>query len=94
MVFTFLTKRKTTVDEVNDLLRHAAASPRWTGILKVSDDQLVSSDVIGDPTPSIVDALSTRVVDGDLVTVLAWYDNEGGYIPTLIRQVRKSAENL
>ena len=94
VVFTFLTKRKTTVDEVNNILRTAAASPRWDGILKVSEDQLVSSDVIGDHTPSIVDALSTRVVDGDLVTVLAWYDNEGGYIPTLIRQVKKSAENL
>ncbi len=92
--FTLLLKRKTTVEEVNDVLRKAAALPRWDGILKVSDEQLVSSDIIGDPVPAIVDALSTRVVDGDLVNVLVWYDNEGGYIPTLVRQVQKSAEQL
>jgi len=92
--FTFLTKKKITAEEVNNIFRKAAKSKRWNGILKVSEDQLVSSDIIGESAAAIVDSQYTKVVDGDLVKVLAWYDNEWGYVTTLVTHVIKAAENL
>lgn len=77
--FTFLLKKKTTVEEVNAVFKKAAKSPRWKGIMGVSDKPLVSSDFIGQSCSSVVDLEMTRVVDGDLVKILAWYDNEWGY---------------
>jgi len=77
--FVALLKRPTTVEEINDAFRRAAATPRLKGILTVSDEPLVSMDLKGDSHSSIVDAASTMVVDGDLVKVAAWYDNEWGY---------------
>ena len=77
--FTFLLKRKTTVEEINDVFRKAAESPRWKGILGATDEPLVSSDYVGDTRSSIVDLPLTKVVDGDFVKVVAWYDNEWGY---------------
>lgn len=91
---TFVAKRKTSVEEINDILKKAAASPRWKGILKVSEDQLVSSDIIGESAASIVDLQYTKVIEGDLVKVLSWYDNEWGYGATLVEHVRKMAETL
>lgn len=88
---TFLAKRKTTPEEVNQILRDAAKTPRWQGILAVSDEQLVSSDVIGMPYGAVVDAQFTKVIDGDLVKVLSWYDNEWGYVSTLVKHVMKVA---
>ena len=88
---TFLAGRPTTKEEVNDILRKAAADSRWQGIFTVSDEALCSTDIIGDTHASIADLTSTRVVDGDLVKVLAWYDNEMGYTNTLIQHVLKSA---
>ncbi|MEK7109320.1 MAG: glyceraldehyde 3-phosphate dehydrogenase NAD-binding domain-containing protein [Patescibacteria group bacterium] len=87
---TFVTKRDTTREEVNDILRKAAASPRWQGIFTVSEEPLVSSDIIGNPYASIADLAMTRVVGGNLVKVLAWYDNEAGYTQTLLRHVKKA----
>ncbi|MCX6786512.1 MAG: type I glyceraldehyde-3-phosphate dehydrogenase [Candidatus Kaiserbacteria bacterium] len=84
---TFIAKRPTTVEEVNGALRGAAVAPRWTGIFKTTDEELVSSDVIGEPYASIADLGMTRVVDGNLVKVLAWYDNEMGYAESLVRHV-------
>ena len=92
--FTFLTKRKTSAEEVNDIFKKAAASSRWKGILKASEDQLVSSDIIGESAASVVDLQYTKVIDGDLVKVLAWYDNEWGYVTTLVTHVIKAAETL
>lgn len=92
--FTFLTKRKTTIEEVNDAFRAAAKTKRWKGVLEVSEDQLVSSDIIGMSAASMVDLQYTKVVDGDLVKVLAWYDNEWGYVTTLVTHVQKAAEAL
>jgi glyceraldehyde 3-phosphate dehydrogenase len=89
---TFVAKRPVTAEEINDILRKAAAEPRWQGILKVSDDQLVSSDILGEPYGAIVDPAFTKVVDGDLVKVLSWYDNEAGYVSTLVKHVLKAAE--
>ncbi len=76
---TFLFKRKTTVEEVNAVLKKAATNARWKGIVAVTDEELVSSDFIGNSASAIVDLPFTQVVDGDLVKVLAWYDNEWGY---------------
>ncbi len=86
---TFISKRQTSVEEVNEILRAAQGEERWRGILKVSDEQLVSSDVIGEPYAAIVDAKMTRVVGGKLVKVLSWYDNEFGYVSTLVKHVKK-----
>ena len=84
---TFVSKRPTTREEINDALRRAEADPRWKGIFKTTDEQLVSSDIIGEPFASIADLGMTRVVDGNLVKVLAWYDNEMGYTESLVRHV-------
>lgn len=85
---TFLTSRKTTVDEVNRIFIEEAASERYDGILGVTNDPLVSSDIIGDSRASVVDLDLTKVVDGDLVKVLSWYDNEWGYANQMVREAR------
>jgi glyceraldehyde 3-phosphate dehydrogenase len=84
---TFIAKRDTTAEEVNKILSDAAASARWQGIFAVSNEPLVSSDIIGSEYASIADLEMTRVV-GNLVKVLAWYDNEMGYAHTLLRHVK------
>ncbi len=92
---TFIAKRDTTAKEVNEILRGAAAAPRWSGIFAVAEDELVSSDIIGRPEGAIAELSMTRVVGsdasvgagGNLVKVLAWYDNESGYANTLLRHV-------
>ncbi len=88
---TFLASRKTSVDEVNRILTEEAGSERYAGVLGVSRDPLVSSDIIGDPRASIVDLELTKVVDGDLVKVLSWYDNEWGYANQMLREARSMA---
>ncbi|MEK7604746.1 MAG: glyceraldehyde 3-phosphate dehydrogenase NAD-binding domain-containing protein [Patescibacteria group bacterium] len=88
---TFIAKRPTSADEINEVLRAAAREPRWEGIFKTTDDELVSSDIVGEPYASIADLGMTRVVDGTLVKVLAWYDNEMGYTESLVRHVRSAA---
>jgi glyceraldehyde 3-phosphate dehydrogenase len=87
--FTFLTKKKTTVEKVNAIFKKAAKSPLMRGILGVTDEPLVSADFIGNTYSSIVDLAMTKVVDGDLVKVLAWYDNEWGYSQRLIEMVMR-----
>lgn len=88
---TFIAKRPTTREEVNDVLRGAALAPRWEGIFSATDEKLVSSDIVGEPHASIADLSMTRVVDGNLVKVLAWYDNEMGYTESLVRHVLAAA---
>src|SRR3989344_4646350 len=85
--FTFLAKRKTSVEEINDILKKAGQSPEWQGILKTTEEPLVSTDILGESFGSIVDLNFTRVVDGDLVKVLSWYDNEWGYGAMLIKHI-------
>jgi len=87
---TFIAKRPTSKDEVNDILRKAGAEPRWEGIFSTTDEELVSSDIVGEPIASIADLGMTRVVDGNLVKVLAWYDNEMGYTESLVRHAIKA----
>jgi glyceraldehyde 3-phosphate dehydrogenase len=86
---TFVAKRKTSVEEVNEVFKKAATDPRWKGILGVNADQPVSGDMICMQYASVVDLEYTKVIDGDLVKVLAWYDNEWGYVTTLVQHVLK-----
>ena len=86
---TFIAKRNTTTEEVNDILEKAAKDKRWHGIFDATKEQLVSRDIIGNPHASIADLSFTRVVGGNLVKVLAWYDNEMGYAYTLVEHVVK-----
>lgn len=84
---TFISKKNTSVEEVNSILKKAAADARWKGIFTVTEENLVSSDIKGNPHASIADLAFTKVVGGNLVKVLAWYDNEMGYTYTLVRHV-------
>jgi glyceraldehyde 3-phosphate dehydrogenase len=90
----FVTERETSVDEVNSIFREEADTDRYRGILGVTDEPWVSSDIIGDPRASVVDLEMTQVVDGDLVKVMSWYDNEWGYTAQLVRQAVEVAEKL
>lgn len=82
--FTFLLKKTVTVEQVNRVLVNASKTKRWSGIVAVTDEPLVSSDFIGNTASAIVDLSLTSVVDGDLLKVVAWYDNEWGYAHRLI----------
>ena len=85
---TFVSSRDTNEEEINRIFREAAESPRWDGILAVTDEPIVSSDVIGEPYGAIVDLSFTKVVGGNLVKVLSWYDNEFGYVATLVKHIK------
>ncbi len=85
--FTFLLEKTVTVEEVNQAFIEASQSPRYQGIVAATDEQLVSSDIIGRPESAIVDLSCTQVVDGDMLKVFAWYDNEWGYSNRLVEQV-------
>ena len=87
---TFVAKKNTTAEEVNAILKQASTEPRWQGIFTTTEEQLVSSDIIGNHHASIADLSFTRVVGGNLVKVLAWYDNEMGYTYTLVEHVVKA----
>jgi glyceraldehyde 3-phosphate dehydrogenase len=86
---TFISKKETTVEEVNKILKDAAGEARWQGIFAITEDPIVSSDIIGSLYGSIADLGLTRVVGGNLVKVCAWYDNEMGYTNTLIKHALK-----
>lgn len=81
-----LTERNTTAEEVNRILKEEARSERYQKVLGVAEDPIVSSDIIQDPRASIVDLGMTQVVDGNLVKVMSWYDNEWGYTSQMIRE--------
>lgn len=91
---TFITKRNTSVEEINGVLREAAGTDRWNKYFAVTDEPIVSTDIIGSTHASIADLGMTRVVDGNLVKVLAWYDNESGYTRALIEHVLVSGSHL
>ena len=84
----FVASQPTKTEKVNDAFRQEAATPRYEGILGVSEDPLVSADIIGDPRAAVVDLELTMVVDGTLVKVMAWYDNEWGFTHQMIREAR------
>lgn len=91
---TFVAKRDTSAEEVNEILRKASAEKRWQGVFTVTDDPIVSSDIIGNLHASIADLSFTRVVGGNLVKVFAWYDNEMGYANTLLLHVLETGKYL
>lgn len=91
---TFIASRSTSAEEVNDILRTAASSDRWENIFGVTEEEIVSSDIISNPYPSLADLSFTRVVDGNLVKVLAWYDNEAGYTNALLLHVLESGKYI
>jgi len=85
--FVIITKRKVTVEEVNEVFKQAAQNPYYQGILDVTEEELVSSDFIGNSHSAIVDLSLTAVIDGNMLKVVAWYDNEWGYSNRLVEEV-------
>lgn len=84
---TFVAKRDTDVEEINSILKEAGQEKKWGDIFTTTDEPIVSSDIIGDPYASIADLSLTKVIGGDLVKVLIWYDNEMGYAKTLVKHI-------
>lgn len=92
--FVIVTKRKVTPEEVNEAFRKAAAEPYFQGILAVTEEPLVSSDFIGNSHSAIVDLSLTDVVGGNMLKVVAWYDNEWGYSNRLVEMVADAGRLL
>lgn len=86
---TFLAERPTSAEEINNILKEEAATDRYKKVVSVSDQPLVSSDIIQSTFASVVDSEMTRVVDGDLCKIMAWYDNEWGFTNQMIRQIQE-----
>ena len=91
---TFISKKETSVEEINKILKEASGEARWQGIFTITEDPIVSSDIIGSLYGSVADLGLTKVIDKNLVKVCAWYDNEMGYTATLIKHVLKIGEYL
>lgn len=92
--FVIITKKNVTPEEVNDAFRKAAKEPFYQGILEVTDEELVSSDFIGNSHSAIVDTKLTAVVGGNMLKVVAWYDNEWGYSNRLVEVVADLGKHL
>lgn len=86
---TFLAARNTSAEEINNILSEESRTDRYKFVLAVSDEPLVSSDIIQSPFASVVDMGMTRVVGGDLVKIMVWYDNEWGFTNQMIRQIKE-----
>jgi glyceraldehyde 3-phosphate dehydrogenase len=86
---TFLASRKISAEEVNTILSEESKTDRYKSVLSISKEPLVSSDIIQSPFAAVVDSEMTRVVDGDLVKIMAWYDNEWGFTNQMIRQIQE-----
>lgn len=91
---TFIAKRNTTKEEVNEILKKASKDSRWDKLFAVTNEPLVSSDILGESHACIADLEMTRVVGGNLVKVLGWYDNEMGYTYTLVDHVVKTGQTI
>jgi glyceraldehyde 3-phosphate dehydrogenase len=92
--FTFVSNKKTSVEEINKIFITEAKKPEWKGIFTVTNRPIVSTDILKDPHGSIVDLNLTRVVGGELVKVMAWYDNEWGYVNMLLQHVLSLEKHL
>ncbi|HUC89293.1 MAG TPA: type I glyceraldehyde-3-phosphate dehydrogenase [Patescibacteria group bacterium] len=92
--FVIITKRSVTPEEVNELFKKTAAEPYYQGILDVTEEELVSSDFIGNSHSAIVDLKLTAVVGGNMLKVVAWYDNEWGYCNRLVEVVADTGRLL
>lgn len=84
---TFVSSRKTSAEEINEILEEESGQAPYKDVIQVSHDDLVSTDIIKNPHAAIVDAKMTKVVDGNLVKLMAWYDNEWGFSNQMIRQI-------
>ena len=84
---TFIAERKTSAEEINNILKEEAATDRYKKVVSVSNEPLVSTDIIQSTFASTIDMEMTRVVDGDLCKIMAWYDNEWGFTNQMIRQI-------
>lgn len=93
-IITALIEKSTTTEEVNAVLRKEAASPRWSKSVKVVEDPVVVTDIVGEPFGAILDLTLTQVLDGDMVKVFSWYDNEAGYTSTLVEHVKRVVGKL
>lgn len=93
-IMTVFVDRSTTPDEINQMFKKEVLSDRWSKTVRVTEDPIVSTDIIGEPYGAIVDLGLTSVVGGDLVNIFSWYDNEAGYTATLVEHVRKVAQHL
>lgn len=91
---TFISKRKTSVDEIKEIFKKASKEEKWQGILGVVEDPIVSSDIIGDLRAAIVDLSFIKVIDDDLVKILVWYDNELAYSNTLVEHVIRVGKHI
>lgn len=91
---TALVGSPTSANEINEVFKKAARELRWSKTLTVTDEPIVSTDILGQPYGAIVDLSLTKVVDGNLVKVFSWYDNEAGYTATLVEHVRRVGEVL
>ena len=91
---TFIAKRNTTAEEINSILKKSAEDSRWNKIFAITEEPLVSSDILGSYYGCIADLKMTRVVGGNLVKVMGWYDNEMGYTYTLVEHVIKTGETI
>ena len=85
--FTFIPERKTTVEEINNIFIEESKKPEWKGILTITDKPLVSSDILKNSHGAIIDLAFTRVIGGELVKIMVWYDNEWGYASMLLKHV-------
>ncbi|OGI64030.1 type I glyceraldehyde-3-phosphate dehydrogenase [Candidatus Nomurabacteria bacterium RIFCSPLOWO2_01_FULL_41_21] len=91
---TFIAKRTTSALEVNEILKKASMDPRWNKVFTITEEALVSTDILGNPHGCIADLALTRVVGGNLVKVMGWYDNEMGYTYTLVEHVIKTGKTI
>ncbi len=92
--FVIITKKPVTVEEVNEVFKKAAAEPFYQGILAVTEEELVSSDFIGNSHSAIVDLKLTAVISNNMLKVVAWYDNEWGYSNRLVEMVAEAGKQL
>ncbi len=90
----FVLEKDTSEAEVNEVLKKEAASERYTDVMRVTEDPIVSSDIIGDPHAAILDLEMTKVVDGNLLKIFSWYDNEWGYTNQMVRRAKAIAKAL
>lgn len=91
---TFIIEKQTTREEVNDVFREASQDPKYSKVLAITEDPIVSSDIIGSPYSSIVDLSLTQVVGGNMVKIIAWYDNEFGYANRLVEEIIMVGEKI
>lgn len=90
---TFIANRPTTIDEINQILTEESSTDRYEKVIAVTEEPIVSTDIIGSAFAATVDLEMTRVVDGDLVKIMAWYDNEWGFTNQMIRQIQSLFAN-